>query len=591
MRTAEHLTPSSAWPVVWAVLAAAITLLWWLGFRPNADLDDVMKLHEIRHVFASGSLFDRTIPGVLQPEPMVSHWPWIVDAPYLLFAGLLNLFLPLEIALSITTMIVPPLLLMLVVWLLAKIIRELGFTNPLPVLALSAAVAVLSATEFQPGRIDYHNLQMIALVAITLLTMRSGVRASILCGAMVALSLAFSPELAGFLALALAVFAGRFVLGQEGGREELRGLGLGLIVSAVVLYLLVTPPASYGLGLPDRYSAVHLVALVGAGLTFVLAASIGSGSFFIRAALLAVGAALSLALTVWLYPQVLGGPYAALSPYVRENWLAAISQDASILSTPQFGQGLLFQMIAPGVIGIGAAMVFAFQQKPLSRAWTVYALFAAAALLQAILALRFMRIAPLFGGPGLALVLAAILPSLCTRLGEPFIGKLKPILLLPGLAVVAAIMLLPNITQGRIPKVTGVMIADSCQAKPKLNWPHDSRLLAPPGLGTILLAPANGASVVAVPFHTANDGIERVYRFFDGETSDAQAIAIAAQATHVVVCQIDTGIAERFAASHPLATALGKGQPPAWLEQCPAPSAGIEIYRVIEKSAGCPALP
>lgn len=223
------------WLAVWLVLTVAICSLWWAGFRPNADADDILKLHEIRHLLISGSIFDRTIPGVLQPEPMVSHWPWIADAPYALAALLFGLVLPFEAALHAAKLVVPPLLLLPLVWLLNRIVLELGFDHAGRVLGLCAAAALLSATEFQPGRIDYHNLQMILLAAIVWLSMRATVRAAAMAGGMVGLSLSLSAELAGFMLLAAAIPAVRFIIDKPGAKQELPAFGGGLVFAACVL--------------------------------------------------------------------------------------------------------------------------------------------------------------------------------------------------------------------------------------------------------------------------------------------------------------------------------------------------------------------
>ncbi|TIW20795.1 MAG: hypothetical protein E5V65_07460, partial [Mesorhizobium sp.] len=60
------------------MLGAILSLMLLQGKMPNGDVDDLMKLHEIRHFLQTGNPFDRTLTGIAQPEPMVSHWPWIV---------------------------------------------------------------------------------------------------------------------------------------------------------------------------------------------------------------------------------------------------------------------------------------------------------------------------------------------------------------------------------------------------------------------------------------------------------------------------------------------------------------------------------
>ena len=66
----------------WVLVAAFLVLCWCVGISPNSDPDDVLKLLKIRAYLETGSWFDRSVPGVLQPGPFVSHWPRLLDLPY-----------------------------------------------------------------------------------------------------------------------------------------------------------------------------------------------------------------------------------------------------------------------------------------------------------------------------------------------------------------------------------------------------------------------------------------------------------------------------------------------------------------------------
>ena len=73
-------------------IAVFLIVLWSLGLQLNGDADDLVKLHEVRTFLQTGRIFDRTLPGILQPEPYVGHWPWIGDLPYAAFARLIMPF-------------------------------------------------------------------------------------------------------------------------------------------------------------------------------------------------------------------------------------------------------------------------------------------------------------------------------------------------------------------------------------------------------------------------------------------------------------------------------------------------------------------
>src|SRR5689334_12399947 len=68
--------------LAWAIVALVLSALWAVGYIPNGDDDDLLKAWQIRHLLETGDIFDRTLPGIAQPESYISHWPWITDAPY-----------------------------------------------------------------------------------------------------------------------------------------------------------------------------------------------------------------------------------------------------------------------------------------------------------------------------------------------------------------------------------------------------------------------------------------------------------------------------------------------------------------------------
>ena len=256
----------------WALLVVFLSALWALNIRPQADADDILKLAQLRHVLETGVLTDRVVPQVLQPEVMVSHWTWIADAPYLLITLVMTPLLGRNCALAVAVFIVPPILLLVALALLFRIVVELGFDDSTMAFLLVAAFTTF--VEFQPGRIDYHNIQMVLLLATLLLSMQAGRLPALANGAVTALSFSISPELAIFAALTMAIYACRFCWGVTGARQEIAAYGGSLAASALALFLLVVPPSAYFAPVCDQFALGHLVALVGAGVSFVAVASL-----------------------------------------------------------------------------------------------------------------------------------------------------------------------------------------------------------------------------------------------------------------------------------------------------------------------------
>lgn len=588
--------PNGALPAIaatWLVLAAILVALWVIGISPNGDADDLLKMHEIRHVLEGGSWFDRTLPGISQPEPLVSHWPWISDAPYAVIAWLLKPLVGLDAALRAAAFVVPMSLLAVLLGVLYRMNALLGFTWPGAVLLASALLSLTAFAEFQPGRIDYHNLQMLLLCASALLTMRGGAASAASAGAVTALSFAISSEIAPFLVIPMAFLALRFIGRTDAAAAELRTFGVALAFGAVAAFAVVTLPQGGNAAVCDRFALPHLLALAGAGLTFVVASLLPERTGLVgRIAVLALGAVASvIALTV-LFPICLEGPYGNLSAYLHQNWLMQIEQEMSLLAAPAaFTSGRLGKLVL-ALLGAGAGMVLAWEMRRASRAWLVFGLYCAAGLVISVAYVRYLRFLPLFATPGLVLLMYRLMPAdfstrkwlapLDTRDGSGLM------LAAPGVLVIAALAAWRAIVPPTEAPLLGVDIASAC-SRPDFdvkNWPPHSRVLTAPAISMQLLERQGAPDVVAIPFHTGAAGLERVYRLFDPATPDPQRWFDETQATHVMVCRIDDALPDNIIRGYPLAIGLATGSAPGWLMECPSTNTALRIYRL--PAGACP---
>jgi hypothetical protein len=573
----------------WAAVSAMLVIGWLFGISPNADLDDAMKLLKIRHFLDSGLWFDQTVPGILQPEPFLSHWPRILDLPYALPAWALSPLIGPHAALGVATFTVPLLLLLPALALLRRIVGAFGFERPDAVFALALIPAARALFEFSPGRIDYHNIDIVLLLASVVLTLSRRPCAALLNGATIALALAVSLEFAPFFGLVMAIHAFEFARGDDGATSRLRLMGAGLAGAAILAYAAIEPPARYGVAACDVYSAPHLVALCLAGATFAAASAIVSERRFwlLRSAAIALPGAAALALLAALYPQCLAGPYANLGAYVREAWLLAIPQERSLLARPDFV--LSASIVSAAILFVGAlsTAILAAVQRPRNRDMIVLALTSLLALALAIAYSRYLRYLPLFAAPGLVLALASLSPELRRRgalLARATAEKLPSPLIFfaPGLLVTAGLIGFHLARPAEVSIEPAATYAGSCGLDdlPRQTWPEGARVMAPPVVGMTLLENGANASVVAVPFHTAAWGVERAYRFLDPATADPRAILDQSRATHVAICAWRGTPPAELSTRYGFAATLMEGRPPPWLEECATDAASpLRIYR------------
>ncbi|MFI0845175.1 hypothetical protein [Mesorhizobium sp. IMUNJ 23232] len=582
--------------LTWLVVSLILSALWLAGHFPNGDVDDLLKAHEVRFLLDSGNIFDRTLPGILQPEPFVSHWPWLVDLPYAAVAFVLRPLVGLEAALSVAFFTVPLLLLAGILLFLRRLVGTFGFANPALVFVASVVVALRALAEFEPGRIDYHNTQMLLLVAIAWLTIVPGRRSAFASGVLAALALATGVELAVFLVLAFAIRAFDFISDGRDAGGQLQVFGAALGATAIILFFAVTAPGDYAVPLCDRYSSPLALGLIAAGASFALVPfflrDAGSAPRFIVLAACGLVSAIALAT---LFPGCLAGPYSGLSDYVREHWLVRIYQEASLFGRRDFVLSPDLLYLAAPMVGVLGSVVAAFVARGRDRAWVVMALFAIVAMAHTVLYFRYLRFMPLFAGPGLAYALHSILPA---NLARGFAGRIAAprMRLLPLLPGVVLILGLVGFHLADVPQsegLEGVEVAETCilDGREPYVWPAGGRILAPPLIGIRLISDP-GVTVVAIPFHTGSKGIEHALRFFDPATPDPRVIAEEAEATLVATCAWRGGPLRRIEQEFPLAASLIEGRPPAWLAECPLPvSATLRVYRLASEPAdACPTI-
>jgi len=585
----------------WIVLAALCTFLWWMGANLNGDVDDLLKLHEIRFLVETGNVYDRTLPNILQPEPFVTHWPWIVDLPYALVTVLLKPFIGLEPALAVASFAVPLLMLLPALYFFYRILAAIGFQSPAAALPLATLFAIRSFFEFEPGRIDYHNLEMLLLLAAVALLMSERRSAAAANGTIAALALAISTEFAAFFALVMAFYAYDFIFSARDGAMRLASFGATLSAGAIALFLAIVPFGTYAVARCDSYSAPHLLALACAGASFIALPLLlrERGGWMLRAGLLAALAGASLVITTGLFPQCLNGPYAVLSDYARDNWLNWIGQEKSLLTRRNFVLSSGMASILIFFIGALAPAMIVGAGKVRDRSLTILALFSVLAVVQSVVWFRYFRYVPLFAGLGLPLVFAAFFPmrlkiETYMTVRNYAAPSQKYLLLAPGLVLSLALLLFHLAVKPSEPDAPAGQLADSCNlvATPKFDWPAQSRVLSSPLVGIHLLSPDPKLSIVAIPFHNAGPGIERAYRFLDPQTRDPQTILDEAQATHVAVCASRGQPMAWLENRYPFAASLIEGRPPEWLSECATDaSSPLRIYRYRNPDGSEPVCP
>ena len=206
------------------------------------DTDDAMRLVEARDLAAGQGWYDNVQYRFLPPDGVPSHWSRLLDAP---LAGLLLVLTPWVgsgLAEGLVAAFWPPLLLAVYVAILFAGVRS-SFGPRAAVLAVLAATQTFGVTvQFAAGRIDHHDVQMIAILGMATALIRASMRAGVAAGALAAFSLAVGLEGLPSVALGALFLVGDWVIRGRPALPCFLGFGLGLGLAAPLLFGAQTAP-------------------------------------------------------------------------------------------------------------------------------------------------------------------------------------------------------------------------------------------------------------------------------------------------------------------------------------------------------------
>lgn len=527
------------------------------------DVDDQLRALQIRLLTTGPSTwFDLALPAISMPEVYVSPWSRLVDLPYALIAWTLAPFLGAPEALGLAFAIWPPIMLagyaLLVAVFLQRPMIELGWP-PLRQALLVCLVALMmgpALLEFTPGRIDHHNVQLLAMLGLLVGLQRFDRTGAIVVGFCSAVSLVVGLEC---LPLIMAAYGGLVVfwlIGDKRADVMMGSAGASFALCSIALGLLFVGPAGMVAGACDAFSAPFALAALGLGLLLALLASWGRGKrSSIRFGMLTLSAAAVILSIVALYPDCLAGPYGMIDPIVRSNWLDRIPQE----------HGLLFQ------IRNGSLNVLAITALPILLAiWAMPALLARAV-----------------DKPGLVLAFVVALASLVAMIVQLRYARF-PIALLPlfaplivgwvlcmpsrvavlGASVASAVVLLAvgggGFLSAGSARAIGLVetMASRCEGADfsAVTGLGEARVLAPQGLGLPLIEASDGRlRVAAIPFHRASPGLQTMFTAFLSEEATLRRAALAGF-DYVAVCAMPVASPSPVAALYP-ALMAGKTWP------------------------------
>ena len=577
------------------MFALAALILVWRSLSAGAatplfsDTDDAMRMVVARDVLAGQSWYDPIQHRLNTPFGAEIHWSRLVDVP---LAGLLALFTPFlgpDGAIIATGYVWPLLLLALLLWLSAGLTQRLvGPEGVLPALVLPVLSPAVTA-EFNPGRVDHHNV----VVLLTLATIWAGVesarrpRFAIVGGLLAATSLAIATESLPVIAAAVLV-AGLLWVGDPQRAGTMRNFGLAFLAGTALHLAIYRPPARWLEAACDVLSPVYLAFAAVVAVTFTLASLLQLSARWQRLAVLALLGGLGCGLVIALYPQCLKGPYGALDPWLQLHWLAGITEAKPWLSSLFELPGYVAAVGLPVLLALVVVLVRLWKQPRERDEWAALFLFMLATAVIMLAQVRGARLAIMPAMPAAAWLIVSARHHYLRRASIGSVAGLVGSWLgfagvLIALLVTIAVNLAPTgsaaaasaaARQSREACLVPSAFADLAPLPPE-------RIMSPIDLGSHLLL-YTPHSVVAAPYHRNERGVRDAFRFFNDPISEARAILETRGIGLVVICPSMpevSGLSER--AGDSFAALYEANALPAWLSDVSLPDSPLKVFAVL----------
>lgn len=547
------------------------------------DTDDAMRLVDVRALVNGQGWFDTVQHRFLPPEGVRSHWSRLVDAPLAASVLALTPLVGRPLAEGLTAAFWPALLMGLYGTALYRGLRS-AFGARAGILGVFAALELFGVTvQFTAGRVDHHNLQILAMLGVGFCLIRPGLRAGLAAGGFCALSLAIGLEGLPFVALAGVFLAGDWVGRGRTALPAFLGFGIGLGTATPLLFAGQTAPSLWGTSYCDALSPPWLWLAAG-GLAAALGCAALDGRLRTPAARLVAASGFGIAVAAGfaaLFPACLGGPFPGMPALVREHWLFTVNEMTSVPKFIAHGKWEALAFYPPLMLAALCATWAALRGKPETRRhFAVAALFLWPGLVIGFFQFRGLYIAsgfiPLVAGPVMD-------RAIDIARDRTVAGGRKAAFCALAAALVSPIWITPML----LPAL-GEASDDTMPARPACRS-HDAvapLAALPPGtvLAPIWIGPAmllyTPHSVIAAPYHRAIPGLVAAIEGLGGSEGDLRRHVEARRADYVVLCPKEPE--DSLSDGPSFATRLGRGEVSVpWLAPVDIPGSVLKAWRVV----------
>ena len=562
---------------LWMAATAVVTVIVAFQFlaggsdltRTLGDTDDAMRLVLVRDLMHGRGWYDQWVGRLQPPVGTYMHWSRLLDAALAGLIGLAEHWLSPAAAETLVRRLWP------VSLIAPAAAASLGLARALGGRAAVIAGAALLATnpwafiQFQPGRIDHHNVQITLTLAAAAFALSSRGRAGLgaAAGTCAALALAIGVESLAFQAVIGAGLA-LGLMRQPGTAPAARAYGLALALASVGFFLIQTPPTRWSLSVCDALGLNLVLGVVVAGLGLALAASL---NLTLRARVAAMAAVGALAAGIYLAADAacLHGPLGAVDPRLGPFWFNRVEELKPWPALPDLDRRAAMRIAAVGLLGLASAAGLVKRRQPGRTDATVTA--AALVVLAALATFQALRLEDYLFAFALPVMAAMIARLAGRRLAMALILALG---LTPAWWARAGELVLDHRDPRPAPMTSPNARCYEAASYRTLAALPRGVVLADINLGPFILAHTDHAAIAA-PYHRMTYGLLAAHQALGSAPRDAEAAVRGLGADYVVECGdlIRVG-PQSFEA------ALRRGSTPPWLVEVSPPQAVLRIYRL-----------
>lgn len=580
------------WILVSVLLGCLLKIIHLLNILQDGELtgnDDYYRLVQVRDWMAGAGWFE-TDQLRLGADGVAMHWSRLVDLPIAALIRTAEPFFGVAGAESFAVIVWPLLLFAVAVWLAMAIARRFVPSLPLPLIALIAGLNGAALSQFMPGRIDHHNLQIVFMTLAIFAGLderraRGGAVAGLACAA----SLAIGLESLALIAIIGGLFAARWVFDDDRDGARFGAFGAAIALGTLAGFIVNTPPDRYTAMVCDVISPAYGLPMIlcGAG-AFIASRSIAPDvSVLVRVAICGGLAAIGIAALATVAPECLGGPLTALSDEAKERWLSNIGEAQPLLDILGERPRDAAPFLAYPLVG-NAAALFLLLNAPRDQRWR-YAMLAVP--LAATFALSFVQVRQgQFIGVLAIPAIAAAIPLLREKLANAqflnsrYVQRMIGGGLLAASVAVTAYFFLAKAgdTAQASPQnqVTASLTTDgdcrSADAYETLAALPRATLLNSHSVSGTLIAFTDHRVLVG-PYHRSEQAVLDGISLFDTTEPEVAALTRQRGADFIVLCpERDRGAPGSFV------DMLEREGAPDWLVPFEA-SGGLLVYRVVSK--------